>query len=179
MRALAIAIVLAGGCGGSEELTCELLADPTNCWASAAADAAACLPAMPAVGTLRADRTGCDFANGGTVRFDQPLPMRTEDLDHLTFDVTGPGCSWRFTDTFQNRMELTVGIDTEVSELHPDDSFHLHCSGGTDYETSFDTLFTCQPPARPPTDGFEVTPTSFSFTISAVTVGTTLFTCAL
>ncbi len=181
MRHLAIAVVvalLAAGCGSSEELTCSLLADPMNCWASAAARATACLPSRETPGTLSADRSQCTWPDGAQVRFDSPLPTDPFDFERLAFAVTGPdGCAWRFVDTFQNRMELTVDGHTEVSQLHPDHQFELACSDGTSYEADFDLLFTCQPPARAPTDGFDVTPTSFQFTLSAVNAPTPLFTC--
>ena len=164
-------------CGGHDDLTCNLLADPSNCWAKAAAGATSCLAMYATPGTLSTDRTQCTWSDGSKVMFDVPLPTDTTALDHLTFTVTAPGCSWSFTDTFMNKMELTVDGKTEVSQLHPDRTFELACDNGTSYETSFDTLFTCGGSARAPTDGFEVTATSFSFTISAVGAPEPLFTC--
>jgi hypothetical protein len=177
MRRLAVIWALAA-CGGSDDLTCKLLADPSNCWAKASAGAASCLAMHATPGALSADRTQCTWSDGSQVMFDAPLPAATTDLDHLTFTVTGPGdCSWSFTDTFMNKMLLTVDGKTEVSQLHSDRTFELACDNGTSYETTFDTLFTCAAPARAPTDGFEVTATSFSFTLSAVDAPTPLFTC--
>jgi hypothetical protein len=177
MRALPTLITVLAGCGGgSTPLTCAMLADPTNCWASAAAGAAACVPQVP--GTLAADRRSCTWSDGSQVMFDTALPTDTTLLDHLSFDVTGPGCAWHFTDTFMNKLELTVGGKTETSELLPDRTFELACDNGTTYSTKFDTLFTCQSPARAPTDGFELTATSLSFTLSAVGVASPLFTCS-
>jgi len=170
-------LAMLAACGSSEDLTCELLADPTNCWADAAAKAAACLPMRAAPAMLSADRSKCTWPDGSQITFDTPLPTTTTDLERLAFDATGPGCSWRFVDTFMNRMELTVDGETEVSQLHPNRTFELACSNGTSYEADFDLLFTCQPPARAPTDGFEVTATSFQFTLSAVNAPIPLFTC--
>ena len=171
-------VLLVAGCGGSEDLTCELLADPTNCWADAEVRAAACLPMHATPGMLSADRTRCTWSDGSTVVFETALPTDTIDLERLAFTVTGPGgCSWKFVDTFMNRMELTVDGKTEVSQLHPDHTFELACSNGTSYEADFDLLFTCTGAARAPTDGFDVTATSFQFTISAVNAPTPLFTC--
>jgi hypothetical protein len=179
--ALALALVPAAtlaACGG-EDLTCEVLTDPTNCWATAAAAAKACLPAGTAaqMGLLAVDRASCLFADGTRVVFDEPLPMRTEDLERLAFTIEqGKLACARFVDTFANRMELTGGGKTVVSELHPGGDFHLHCDGGPDFESSFDLLFTC-PGNTAPTDGFEVTPTSFSFTVVSVSTVGLLFTC--
>jgi hypothetical protein len=174
---MTLVLVLAG-CGGSDELTCEVLADPNNCWAAAAAEATSCLPMHATPGTLSADRTQCTWSDGSKVVFDAPLPADTIDLDHLSFTATGPNCEWTFTDTFMNKMILTVDGKTEVSQLHPDQTFELACHDGTSYETDFDNLFTCAGSgARAPTDGFEVTPTSFQFTISAANAPVPLFTC--
>jgi hypothetical protein len=127
-----IVLVLAG-CGGAghAELTCAMLADPNNCWAAAAAEATNCLAMHATTGVLSADRTTCTWSDGSTLTFDVPLPMTTMDLDHLSFTVNAPGCSWSFTDTFMNRMELTVGGEREVSQLHPDHTFELACHDGT------------------------------------------------
>jgi len=175
MRVVVLAALAA--CG-SNDLTCKQLADPTNCWAKAATEATGCIAMHATPGMLSADRTSCTWGDGTTVHFDAPLPASTAELDHLTFDVTGPGCSWSFTDTFHNRMELTVGLKTEVAELE-NGTFRLTCDDGTSYETKFDTLFTCAAPARAPTDGFEVDASSIQFTISAVGAPTPLFTCTM
>jgi hypothetical protein len=178
MRSAWLVSVALAACGSSDrDLTCKLLADPTNCWASATAQATACLAMHATPGTLSADRTSCTWSDGSRVMFDAPLPQSTTALGHLTFTVSAPGCTWSFTDTFHNHMELTVGGRTEIAELQPDRTFDLRCDDGTTYSTSFDTLFTCQPPARAPTDGFDVEPTSVQFTLSAVNASTPLFTC--
>jgi hypothetical protein len=174
----ALLFLVLAGCGGSSDLTCAVLADPNNCWAAAAAGATSCLAMHATPGMLSADRTQCTWSDGSTVTFDAPLPTDTAQLDHLSFTVTAPGCSWSFTDTFMNKMLLTVDGKTEVSQLHPDHTFELACHDGTSYETDFSTLFTCAGSGgRAPTDGFEVTPTSVSFTISAVNAPSPLFTC--
>jgi hypothetical protein len=174
MRVVVLAALAA--CGGSSDLTCAQLADPMNCWAKAAAEATSCIAMHATPGTLSADRTSCTWSDGTTVTFDQALPTSTTALDHLTFDVAGPGCSWSFTDTFHNHMELTVGLKTETATL-ANGTFTLGCDDGTSYSTAFNTLFTCAAPARAPTDGFDVEPTSVSFTISAVGAPAPLFTC--
>ncbi len=174
----AFVLVLAACGGGEDDLTCELLASPDNCWATAAAELAACLPPSTTPGVFSADRTSCDFANGARVTFDSALPEDNFDLEMLGFTITlnGETCG-RFIDTFSNRMELTGSGETVVSELHPGREFHLHCDGTT-YTSSFDLLFECAGMSIPaPTDGFEVTPTSVTFTITSVSTPGTLFTC--
>jgi hypothetical protein len=96
--------VMLAACGGSDDLTCAVLADPSNCWAAAAAEATTCLAMHATPGTLSADRTQCTWSDGSKVVFDAPLPDDTAQLDHLSFTATGPNCSWSFTDTFMNKM---------------------------------------------------------------------------
>lgn len=167
-----------GGGDGTTELTCDLLAQPTNCWATAAQALAACLPARATPAMLAADRASCTFTDGARVVFDAPLPMATTDLHRLAFTVEASGATCAaFTDTFMNRMELTGGGATVVSTLLAGQRFELQCDGGPTYETAFSTLFTCQPPAVAPTDGFEVTSTGVTFTLVSVATPGPLFTC--
>jgi hypothetical protein len=172
---LVVACLLVG-CGGSDELTCELLADPGNCWAEAASAMAACMPARAMPATLAADRTSCTFDDGVRVVFDTPLPTDTIDLERLAFsiEVDGVECA-RFVDTFSNRMELTGGGETVVSEL-TGGTFRLACPD-QDFESSFDLLFTCTVSGSAPTDGFDVRPDGFTFSISAVTTPGEMFRC--
>lgn len=176
--AVGLATLSAAGCG-DDELTCAVLQDPTNCWAEAAAAAAACLPPPSEVGVLAPDRGSCSFSDGTLVVFDTPLPTDNFDLERFAFTVetNGSACA-RFVDTFQNRMELTAGGTTVVSELHAGSEFHLHCGDGTTYSSSFDLLFTC-PAGSAPTDGFRVEQNLVEFFIvSVATSPDPLFTCA-
>jgi hypothetical protein len=173
-----LALVWLAGCGGSADLTCELLANPSNCWATAANAAATCLASRAAPAKLSADRTTCSWDDGSKVVFDTPLPTDMLALDHLTFDATGAGCAWHFTDTFHNDMLLTVGGKTEESTLRPDHTFELSCDDGSSYTADFNLLFTCAAPAAPPTDGFSIDATTgFTFTLDAVNLSRPLFTC--
>jgi len=178
LRLAALLAIAAAGCGGSG-LTCEVLQDPENCWAKAAGAMRACLPGLPAMGTLSADRTSCTFPGGARVVFDTALPSTTEQLETFgftAFDASGAECG-SFLDSFQNHMHLEAGGSLAVSELHAGSEFHLHCGGGPSYEGDFDVLFTC-PAFSAPTDGFSVAPAQVSFTISAVTTPGELFRCA-
>lgn len=174
-----IAVAIAA-CGGGEELTCELLADPGNCWATAAEQLAACMPARATPAVLEPDRASCTFSDGVRVVFDTRLPTDNMDLEGLGFtvEVDGAQCG-RFVDTFMNRMELTGSGETVVSELLAGSEFHLRCADG-DFSTEFGTLFDCAAEGIPaPTDGFEVTPSSFAFTVTSVTTPGELFRCEL
>jgi hypothetical protein len=177
MGACGLVLLAACGGGGSDDLTCDLLQDPTNCWATAAAAAAACVPGATESGVLADDRASCTFSDGSRVVFDEPLPTDIFDLERLAFtlvDVDGADCA-RFVDTFANRMELEAGGAAIVSELHPGEQFHLHCPDTT-YEAAFDLLFTC-PAFSAPTDGFDVDATMVTFSISSVATQTPIFTC--
>lgn len=176
-RTALVACGLLSGCGGDAELTCDLLQDPGNCWASAAAAAADCLPPAAETGVLAADRASCTFSDGTRVVFDAPLPLDAIDLERFGFTIeTGGAECARFVDTFANRMELEAGGISVVSELHPGGEFHLHCPDTT-YAADFDLLFTCQPFSAP-TDGFDVQPDLVTFSISSVTTPGELFRCA-
>lgn len=178
MRAAAVALVLAGaGCSGSDPLTCTQLADPTNCWATAAARAAACIPMRATPATLAADRASCSFSDGTRVVFDAPLPTDQLSLDHLSYTLVaadGSTCA-SFTDTFADKLELTAGGPTVTSTLHPDKTFELDCGDGRDFTTSFDTLFACS--ADAPTDGFQVDATSVTITLVSSATPGPLFSC--
>jgi hypothetical protein len=117
--------------------------------------AKACLPAGNDAqqGMLTVDRTQCLFGDGTRIVFEAPLPNDTQQLERLAFTIEqGTLACARFVDTFSNRMELTAGGKTVVSELHSGGEFHLHCDPGPDYEAAFDLLFTC-PGGTAPTDG--------------------------
>jgi hypothetical protein len=176
MRSLGMLLLLCSTACDSD-LTCEVLADPEeNCWAKAAGAMKACLPA-DAQGVLASDRGSCSFADGSRVVFETPLPSDTFSLDRLAFTVEKDGAECgRFVDTFGNRMELSAGGTSAVSELHPGGDFHLHC-GGTTYASDFDLLFTC-PGGTAPTDGFDVQASRVEFTIVSVSSPGVLFTCA-
>ena len=170
--------VLAGCSSGEDALTCEYLADPTNCWATAAAAAADCLPPATETGVLAADRASCTFSDGTRVVFEDPLPLDSFDLERFAFTIeTGGAECASFVDTFMNRMELEAGGARVVSELHGGSEFHLHCPD-TSYASDFDLLFTCTTPYSAPTDGFSVEPDLVTFSISAVTTPGVLFSCA-
>jgi hypothetical protein len=163
-------------CGG-DELTCAILADPGNCWATTAAALKACLPAGTAPAALAADRASCSFADGTRIVFEGPLPTDNFALERFAFTIErgGAPCG-SFVDTFMNRMEVEAGSLSAVSQLHPDREFELSCGDGSSYTTEFDTLFECAQVA--PTDGFEVTASSVSFTIVSASTPGELFRCA-
>jgi len=177
MRLLALVSLAACG-GGGGDLTCALLADPSNCWATAANAAAACLASRATPAKLSADRTTCSWDDGSKVVFDAPLPTDMFALDHLTFDASGAGCAWHFTDTFHNDLSITIGGKTEEATLDVDHTFSLSCDDGSSYSADFNLLFTCMAPAAPPTDGYSLDATAgFTFTLDAVNLSRPLFTC--
>jgi len=157
-------------------LTCDYLSDPSNCWATAAAAMAACLPGDGAPATLEADRTACAVADGTEAAFDEPLPDDLMDMERLAFSLQSGGATCaRFVDTFMNRMELTGGGKTVVSQLHGGGRFELDC-GDQSYEADFDLLFDC-PAGTQPTDGFDVEPDLFMFMILSVSTPGEMFRC--
>ena len=176
MRAICLALSLAACGGGDSELTCEFLADPGNCWADLAGQLQACLPAGGNPAVLEADRQSCSYADGTRIVFEGPLPQRVEEigdtLGHLAFSIEKEGVTCAsFVDTFNNRMEITVGSDTAVSQLRGD-TFSIVCPGGGSYSSNFDRIFDCAREGIPtPTDGFNLEPTFFTWGVGAVTTG--------
>lgn len=171
------------GCNGADDeaqpLTCEILSDPGNCWAEAAAEAATCVPSPDEeIGVLEPDRASCTYTVGSRVVFDEALPLDVMDLERLalTLEKDGAKCG-RFVDTFMNRMELEAGPYGAVSQLFSSERFELRCNDGRRYTSDFDLLFTCDPWTAP-TDGFDVTPDSFLFMISSVATPGEMIRCA-
>lgn len=159
-----------------EELTCEILSDPENCWARAAADAVQCLPPGGGGGVLNEDRTVCTFLDGSRVLFDEPLPLRSDELEWLAFTIESDGATCaRFVDTFSNRMELEVGSNKAVAERH--NAFRLTCQDeGVTYQIDSDGLFACEAGTQP-TDAFVVQPDRVTVSIYSVSTPGTLFVC--
>lgn len=173
--ALAWLLLLVPACGGSSELTCELLEDPGNCWAQAAAAAADCLPGG-ASGVLSVDRASCSYPDGTLILFVDPLPYDNMDLERFGFSIETDGSTCAsFIDTFENRMELEAGGHSAVAELRAG-KFKLSCGNGKSYQADFDLLFECAPGSGP-TDGFEVSADQVFFSIVSVATPGELFRC--
>lgn len=163
--------------GPSEPLTCDLLQDATNCWATTAAQVRGCLPGDSSDGILSSDRTACLFADGTEVRFETALPVTADELTRLSFRVVEPGgavCA-TVTDDFDNRIVIE-GETTAVSELQSSERFVLTC-GGDIYEASFEEVSAC-PAGTQPTDSFVVQPDEVSFSLWSVTTPGPLFSCS-
>lgn len=177
---LATACFLAPACSGSSELTCDVLADPSNCWNQAAAAAYACVSSTE-IGVLASDRLSCSYSDGTLITFDEALPQRTDEvrnLDSLGFTVLSGGtqCA-RFVDTLNNRLEIEAGGASAVGELLGGE-FTLSCGDGSSFSTEFGTLFDCEGNGvTAPTDGFQVEPSSFEFFIRADVTSGRMFRC--
>lgn len=70
------ALVLFGcsGCSSAPDLTCAMLADPSNCFDAQAAALAACMPMRATPAKLSSDQMTGTFADGVYVVFLAPLP---------------------------------------------------------------------------------------------------------
>lgn len=173
-------LAVLGGCSTSSELTCEVLADPGNCWNQAASAAYACIPTAE-VGVLSADRLSCSYGDGTTIAFDEALPQRTDDVRNLnalawTVRRSGTECA-RFVDTLNNRLELAAGGAAAFGELVAGE-FTLSCGDGTSYSGPFDTLFDCERDGVvAPTDNFQFEPTFVEFGIRSDVTSGSMFRC--
>lgn len=177
--ALLLALSTTLACGGDRELTCEFLADESNCWARLAVATKNCLPAGPAV--FEADRKSCTYSDGTRVVFEGAMPQQVEEiattLGRLSFSIEKDGntCA-EFVDTFENRMEMTVGSETVVAQLRGD--FSIICPGGEAYSSDFDRVFECAAEGIPaPTDGFDLKPDLFTWGVGSPGTGFELIRC--
>lgn len=160
-------LVLLAACGGESgaPLTCEVLAQPDNCWAVAVGQLQNALPFRNM--TLQG-RSSCISGDVNFINFDEPLPQTTAEVKHLGFFASN-GSTVHFQDTGMNKIilgDVTLSLLLGV--------YTLDCGDGEVYSANVNDIISCMPP----TDGFEVTPTSFSFTLVAPGVPNPLFTCS-
>ena len=144
-----VALALSSAACGNSALTCDVIADPANCWAATAAEIRDCLPPNTEIGEIAADRARCTYANGTEIVFDSPLPDDIDDLENFGFTVNTNGafCA-RVIDTFENRIEIESANQSAVAQLRG--NFELICGGGPTYESDFDLLFDCAAEQIPP-----------------------------
>lgn len=170
-------VVALFACGHDQKtLTCQLMADPTNCWAKATSAASDCLPMRDVVGALAADRKSCTWPDGTSVAFDEALPDDRTQLTSLAMSfrsADGSECA-RFEDSFDSHLDLSAGGEDVVVEIRAAD-LEMEC-GDTTFITTANSTSLCTP-GTVPTDGFQLTETSFQLTLVAVTTPGPFFTC--
>jgi hypothetical protein len=180
MKRRVVIAVLVGlatpACDSGGKMTCELLADPDNCWAQTVAATAACLPS-PATATLATDRRSCSFADGTRIVFDEALPYDYMDVERFAFtiEVDGATCA-RFEIGNEPTMELEAGPHSVHVEAEREGDYYLQCADGSSYSAPFAKAIDC-PAGGVPSVGFDVSIGLVTFAVSSATVQGELFRC--
>ena len=182
MLRVAVGVGLLAGCGS--DLTCALLEDPNNCYATEAAALAACIPLGATVtATLSDDRTTCTFLDGVTVVFDQPLTELFAEANSeygISFNVYAPDGSTcghlYWIENASNVLEITVGNQSVGFETPLDgDDWRLTCPSHT-YTASAGNQLACQSPTVV-VPGVAYSDLPFTIFLESVATPSPLFTC--
>ncbi len=91
-----VVLVVLAGCSSPYDLTCAVLASPSNCFAQEVTRLAACVPMSATPAKLSADQTTCTYADGVSVVFDAPVPSFASvayNATGLSFTVYGTGAA--------------------------------------------------------------------------------------
>jgi hypothetical protein len=137
-KSLAVLLMLAiiPGCDDSEELTCEVLADPNFCWAVAVAEAYECNATAITDGQISADGKTCEFDNGATATFSPALDRTQEIFDIDTMTVTLSNADGLCAKLADNEAGLSLKtasgtVDTGGSA----NNYTVDCPNGTTYKS--------------------------------------------
>lgn len=132
------------GCDDSEELTCEVLADPNFCWAIAVNEAYACNAEAMTDGQISADGKTCEFESGTTATFSPALdPMQDIfDIESMTVTLSNAdGQCAKLVEDDSSGISLTTASGT-VDVGGSINSYTVDCPNGTTYKSDapFDLL---------------------------------------
>lgn len=183
MWRVAIGVVGLVGCS-QPDLTCSLLANPSNCFAQAAVALAACMPMRATPATLSTDQTTCTFADGVYVVFNAPLPRLSShvtDPGGIEFSIYAPDASLcghlYYEENAGDVLGVSDGTDGATWETPLDSSgFALGCPSHR-YTGSPDDGLACQPSTVVPGFVYSTSGPPYSFTVSSVATPSPLFTC--
>ncbi len=128
----------ATGCEFTEELTCEVLADPNFCWTVAVEEAYACTANAQRYGLISQSGRACSFDDGNTATFTPALdPLQSStDIDAITIVVTDEfGQCAKFVDMGDSFMSLTTASGT-VDVGGDRRAYKVECSDGTTYKST-------------------------------------------
>jgi len=105
---------------GTQDATCDWMADERNCWHMTIASLEACLPDDH--GDLSSDGSYCDLDDGTRVVFSPALPLNDDlDEDYISFEVQRGGSTCFSFESeregFDTRFELETGFGSFVFEL--------------------------------------------------------------
>lgn len=132
-----VSTIAASGCDFTEELTCEVLADPNFCWTVAVEEAYACTANADTYGLISASGRACAFDDGSTATFTPALDPRQNitDIGAMTIVVSDEfGQCAKFVDYDDSYMSLTTASGS-VDVGGDEDSYKIECSDGTTYKS--------------------------------------------
>jgi hypothetical protein len=149
MWRVAIVVVALVGCSNPPELTCALLADPSNCFAQQAAALAACIPMRAMPGMLSSDQMTCTFADGVYIEFSTPLPSTDvysgAGLRMTVYAPDGSTCGSLYYDESSDGALISVNKAAIWDEFGGSDSVKLYCPSNKTYEGGLSALKECGP----------------------------------
>lgn len=137
MHRISFGLLVLSGC--SPELTCELLDDPSNCFAQTAVALGACMPMRATTATLSSDETTCTFADGVSVVFNYPVPRLAYyfpapgGVEFTIYSADGSSCGYlHYFRNVNDDISTSAGTDTAhwVTPAH-DEPYELACSSQT------------------------------------------------
>jgi len=182
MQRAALTLLVLAGC--SDDLTCELLADPSNCFAQTAAAFETCMPMRATPAKLSADGRTCTFADGVYVVFNAPVPqLNGWVLSGISFTVYAPddsacGSVYYYSNT-NDRLQVVHGSQSAVWKTpldYPASGYELACGSQT-YTASSDASFQqCETRPVVPYFDFSRSP-PYTFTLSSAASQSPLFIC--
>ena len=118
-----ILLAASTGCDDSEELTCEVLADPNFCWTIAVSEAYACNAA-----------TTCEFDTGTTATFTPALEPNFDIQEFTIVVANADGQCAKLVDDHNATISLKTKsgtVDVHVAQK----DYTVECADGTTYAT--------------------------------------------
>jgi hypothetical protein len=193
MRHALVGVLMLAGCSGPE-LTCELMADPTNCFAEQAAALAACMPMRATPAALSADETTCTFADGVRLVFNTTVSsfqqkQQAGGAKLTVYNSNGSVCGELVAEVTSGGYQIAInnGVD-----LNDGAEWNMNYDVGTDdlqctskiYTASMSDINACPSAATLPGFGYtcpvmigSLASPPYSFTLTSATTSGTLFTC--
>src|SRR5258706_5133494 len=163
-------------CSTAPDLTCAVLADPSNCFTQQAAVLAACMPMRATSAKLSSDQMTCTFADGVYVVFLAPLP-RTDvhssvGLNFTVYNPDGSECGALYYDETSEgtQIDLNKAASWDEPSGYPE-GVKLHCPSHT-YDGSLKDVQSCAPYVD-----LSLSPVSNSVTLGRTGTPAPLFSC--
>lgn len=138
----ALSLLVFSGCDDSEELTCEVLAQPDFCWTVAVEEAYACTAQTTGDCLLTSDYAGCAYENGITASFSPPMDPMVSVIDIENIDITVNNTEGQCARFVEDEQGMTLTTASGTVDVGGTSSYRVECPDGTVYATdnAFDLL---------------------------------------